>query len=184
VVVIQDTVGWFGVVSSSFSALFRLIALQIHMMTIIRIVVPVILPNTMEATAPADLWNKHNVYECFNDEETTPNQPTVSCITTTNLHSMFYRITYKTEVNITKGPLWLRSYGSWIYNYLCNQYISPLTLWVRIPPRRGVLDGLLIIFCFIAPDCITDTYDDHYKNSCTRDPSKYNGGNCTSWSMK
>jgi hypothetical protein len=76
-----------------------------------------------------------------NDEETTPNQPTVSCITTTNLHSMFYRITYKTEVNITKGPLWLRSYGSWIYNYLCNQYISPLTLWVRIPPRRGVLVG-------------------------------------------
>ena len=54
-VVIQDTVGWFGVVSSSFSALFRLIALQIHMMTIIRIVVPVILPNTMEATAPVDL---------------------------------------------------------------------------------------------------------------------------------
>ena len=78
-----------------------------------------------------------------NDEETTPNQPTVSCITTTNLHSMFYRITYKTEVNITKGPLWLRSYGSWIYNYLCNQYISPLTLWVRIPPRRGVLDTTL-----------------------------------------
>jgi hypothetical protein len=29
------------------------------------------------------------------------------------------------------GPLW--SYGSWIYNYLCNQCPSPLTLWVRIP---------------------------------------------------
>jgi len=28
------------------------------------------------------------------------------------------------------------SYGSWIYNYQCNQYISPLTLWVRIPLRR------------------------------------------------
>jgi len=23
--------------------------------------------------------------------------------------------------------------GSWIYNYLCNQCLSPLTLWVRIP---------------------------------------------------
>jgi len=22
--------------------------------------------------------------------------------------------------------------GSWIYNYLCNQSLSPLTLWVRI----------------------------------------------------
>ena len=26
--------------------------------------------------------------------------------------------------------LW--SYGSWIYNYLCNQCLSPLMLWVRI----------------------------------------------------
>jgi hypothetical protein len=30
---------------------------------------------------------------------------------------------------------------SWIYNYLCNQYLSPLTLWVRIlliaKGRRG-----------------------------------------------
>jgi hypothetical protein len=29
--------------------------------------------------------------------------------------------------------LW--SYGSWIYNYLCNQCISPLMLWVRISIR-------------------------------------------------
>ena len=28
------------------------------------------------------------------------------------------------------GPSW--SYGSWIYYYLCNQCLSPLTLWVRI----------------------------------------------------
>ena len=34
---------------------------------------------------------------------------------------------------------WL--YGSWIYNYLCNQCLSVLvlTLWVWIPLRRGVL---------------------------------------------
>ena len=25
------------------------------------------------------------------------------------------------------------SYGSWIYSYLCNQCLLPLTLWVRIP---------------------------------------------------
>jgi hypothetical protein len=24
-------------------------------------------------------------------------------------------------------------YGSWTYNYLCHQYLSPLTFWVRIP---------------------------------------------------
>jgi hypothetical protein len=35
-----------------------------------------------------------------------------------------------------EGPSW--SHGSWIYNYLCNQFLSPLTLWVRIPLRRGV----------------------------------------------
>ena len=44
---------------------------------------------------------------------------------------------------ISRGPSWLWSYGSWIYNYLCNQCISPLTLWVRIPVRRGVLDTTL-----------------------------------------
>jgi hypothetical protein len=32
-----------------------------------------------------------------------------------------------------------RDRGSWIYNYLCNQCLSPLTLRVRIPLRRGVL---------------------------------------------
>jgi hypothetical protein len=41
------------------------------------------------------------------------------------------------------GLSWLWSYGSWIYNYLCNQCLSPLTLWVRTPLRRGVLDTTL-----------------------------------------
>ena len=31
------------------------------------------------------------------------------------------------------GPLYSWSYGNWIYNYLCNQCLSPLKLWVRIP---------------------------------------------------
>ena len=31
----------------------------------------------------------------------------------------------------------------WIYNYLCNQCQSSLTLWVRISLRRGVLDSTL-----------------------------------------
>jgi hypothetical protein len=34
-------------------------------------------------------------------------------------------------------------YDSWIYNYLCNQCLSPLKLWVRIPLRRGILDTAL-----------------------------------------
>jgi len=34
---------------------------------------------------------------------------------------------------IFKGPSWPWSYGSW--DYLCNQCLSPLMLWVRIPIR-------------------------------------------------
>ena len=35
------------------------------------------------------------------------------------------------------------SYDSWIYNYLCNKCLSSLTLLVRIPLRRGILDTTL-----------------------------------------
>jgi hypothetical protein len=36
---------------------------------------------------------------------------------------------------IWTGQSWPWSYGSWIYNYLCNQCLSPLMLWVRISTR-------------------------------------------------
>ena len=32
-----------------------------------------------------------------------------------------------------KGPKWSWSYGCWIYNYLCNQCLPSLSMWVRIP---------------------------------------------------
>ena len=34
-----------------------------------------------------------------------------------------------------QGPSWPWSYDSWIYNYLWNQSLSPLMLWVRISIR-------------------------------------------------
>jgi hypothetical protein len=34
---------------------------------------------------------------------------------------------------LNKRPSWAWSYGSWIYNYMCNQCLSPLKLWVRTP---------------------------------------------------
>jgi hypothetical protein len=40
-------------------------------------------------------------------------------------------------------PSWSWLNGSWTYNYLCNQCLSPLKLWVRIPLGRGVLDTTL-----------------------------------------
>jgi hypothetical protein len=45
---------------------------------------------------------------------------------------------------LNRRPSWSWSYGSLIYNYLCNQCLSPLTLWFRIPLRRGLLD---ITYC-------------------------------------
>ena len=42
-----------------------------------------------------------------------------------------------------EGPLWSWSYGGWVYNYLCNQCLSPLTLWVWIPFRRGLFSTTL-----------------------------------------
>jgi hypothetical protein len=42
-----------------------------------------------------------------------------------------------------RGPSCSWPYGSWIYNYLCNQCLSSLTLWVRIPIRRGVFETAL-----------------------------------------
>ena len=41
------------------------------------------------------------------------------------------------------GPLLSWSYGSWIYNYLCNQCLSPLMVWVWIPLRQGILNTTL-----------------------------------------
>ena len=40
-------------------------------------------------------------------------------------------------------PSWPWSYGSWIYNYLWNQCLLPLKLWVQTPFRWGVLDTTL-----------------------------------------
>ena len=47
------------------------------------------------------------------------------------------------KYHCVKGTSWSWLDGSWIYNYLCNQCLSPLKLWVRIPLRRGVLDTTL-----------------------------------------
>ena len=46
------------------------------------------------------------------------------------LYSLYYKCLYKTH-------------GGWIYNYICNQCLSPLTLCVPIPLRRGLLDTTL-----------------------------------------
>jgi hypothetical protein len=43
-----------------------------------------------------------------------------------------------TTLLFQKGPSWSWSYGNWIYNYLCNQCLSPLTLRVQTPVHGEV----------------------------------------------
>ena len=45
--------------------------------------------------------------------------------------------------NILEGLSCSWSYGSWIYNYLCNHCLSPQTLRVQIPLNGGVHDTAL-----------------------------------------
>jgi len=42
---------------------------------------------------------------------------------------LILKISNLLKITFEKGLLW--SYGCWIYNYLCNQCLSPLKLWVR-----------------------------------------------------
>ena len=43
----------------------------------------------------------------------------------------------------TRGSTGRDRCGSWIYNYICSQCLSPLPLWDRNSLRRGVLDTTL-----------------------------------------
>jgi hypothetical protein len=55
---------------------------------------------------------------------------------------LFHNIIYRQQnTNFYWGPYW--SYGSWIYNYLCNQGLSQLKLCVRTPLRQGIFDATL-----------------------------------------
>jgi hypothetical protein len=44
-----------------------------------------------------------------------------------NMNCVFHSLS-ETQL---QGQPW--SYGSWIYNYLCNQCLSPTKVWIRIP---------------------------------------------------
>ena len=43
----------------------------------------------------------------------------------------------KIPFHCRRGPSWPWLYGSLIYNYLCDQCLSPMMLWVRISIRPG-----------------------------------------------
>jgi hypothetical protein len=66
-----------------------------------------------------------------------------SCLLLTEFERIFSCLLFivcsvsKNYFIFNKGPSWSWSYGSWIYNYLCNQCLSPLKLWVRTPFMAG-----------------------------------------------
>ena len=45
-----------------------------------------------------------------------------------NMSILIQYFKYTLGAYILEGPLWSRLYGSWIYNYICSQCISPLQL--------------------------------------------------------
>jgi hypothetical protein len=70
----------------------------------------------------------------------------------------YIRLSY---TNICLGPSLSWSYGSWICNYLCNQCLSPLTLWVQIPHmerciRYNILWYSLSVTCDRSVDFYTN----------------------------
>ena len=57
---------------------------------------------------------------------------------------------YRSNSMSFRGPSWSWSYGSWIHNYLCNQCLSSLTLWVWIPLKWGVLKTYIKVCQWLA----------------------------------
>jgi len=59
-----------------------------------------------------------------------------SVSTFNRIHCLYYfMVSCGVWWNAARWPSWPWSYGSWIYNYLCSQCLSPLMLWVWISIR-------------------------------------------------
>jgi hypothetical protein len=67
-----------------------------------------------------------------------------------NYHFRNHVLTFVLPVS---WPSWSWSYGSWIYNYLYSQYLSPLTFESRL--WRGLLDTTLWTIHYTRLNCIT-----------------------------
>ena len=62
----------------------------------------------------------------------------LDCITVINTFYSIDTFLFNFYIQLT-GLSWSWSYGSLIYNYLCNQCLLSLTLWVPSPLMRGVI---------------------------------------------
>jgi hypothetical protein len=61
---------------------------------------------------------------------------TIAEILETKIFTCSFQCPYiKYTLCFIQGMSWPWSYGRWIYNYLCNQCLSPLMLWVWVTIR-------------------------------------------------
>ena len=65
------------------------------------------------------------------------------CCLKPKIHFKIFCMSWQEQTTFWWEPSYSWSYGSWIYNYLCNQCLSPLKLKVWIPLMWGVLDTTL-----------------------------------------
>jgi hypothetical protein len=61
----------------------------------------------------------------------------------------------------TWGPSWL--WSCWVYNYLCNQYLSPLTFWAWIPLILLQVPFLLLT-CYESSRVRAMVFNTNFKN--------------------
>jgi hypothetical protein len=98
------------------------------------------------------------------------------------LFSLWYSWKTDQSHHCLSGPSWSWPYGSWIYNNISNQCISPLTLQVRIPLMRGVLHttlcdnlrqvgGFFLVFRFPPPIKLNENKMSHQKWGFFRSPT-------------
>ena len=101
--------------------------------------------SVLNLSIPCDNISKtHNLMPmilCYFTDISTPKDLTIKVYLTNCRcfeHNVFYISLLQTwyiYLSLQQGHRGPGSYGSWIYNYLCNQCLLQLMLWVRLPLR-------------------------------------------------
>jgi hypothetical protein len=97
----------------------------------------------------SDLWQVSGfLYRCTLVSSTNKTDPH-------NITEILLKVTF----NTLKGPSWPWSYGNWIYNFLCNQCLSPVMLHyvIKFVNDLRQVGGSLRVLRFPPPIKLTAT---------------------------
>ena len=98
---------------------------DIHCVFVLKILIPLL----------NNLSNIGDFLFCYFSSKITSNDRSCTvCLKKTISWNKFPMSTMPANLEFC-GRSWSWLYGNWIYNYLCNQCLSPLMLWVRISIR-------------------------------------------------